>query len=88
MLLSIAIIRCSLGSKELETINIQKSTVEEIESALIKEHAGKSKVFAVEKETELIKKLIDAFSIEKGEGERQADFDKRVIAKVGDLVEN
>ena len=55
-------------------------SVDDIEESLIGEHAGKSGAFNVDKEKELIRSLMLTFAKEKDEGERVADFEKRVKA--------
>ena len=68
----------SLSSKEFAQITVSKNSAEDIEEVLIAEHTGKSDAFSVEKEREMVRALMLAFAKEKDEGERVADFEKRV----------
>ncbi len=70
-----------LTSKELEQVQIQSSSVEEIEEKLIAEHVEQIKVegFSKEQMERLTNALMQALNKEKIEGERQADFEKRII---------
>jgi len=68
----------SFSSKEFEQITVAQHSVDDIEETLITEHSGKSGSFPAEKEKELIRSLMLAFAKEKDEGERVADFEKRV----------
>ncbi|MBS3125998.1 DNA repair exonuclease [Candidatus Woesearchaeota archaeon] len=74
----------ALTTKEFEEIKIEAKNTEEIEDALIREHLGQIKMdnLSVEKEKELVKALVRALSIEKEEGERQADFEERIRKEV------
>lgn len=75
-----------LESKEFEEIKVSKASVEDIEESLIKEHAGQLKVFPAEKEIMLVKQLMHVLSAEKDEGERIADFEKRITQDVDKLL--
>ena len=77
-----------LKSKEMENIQIQKSTVEDIEDSLIKEHLQKINVnLSAEKEEILTKQLIQALNTSKQEGEKNYDFEKRLKQTVNNLLE-
>lgn len=65
-----------LTSKEFEEIKVDASSVEEIESALIKEHADQ--FTSSDGNEERIKFMMDALSVEKQEGETFADFSRRL----------
>ncbi|MBI4151020.1 hypothetical protein HY492_02760, partial [Candidatus Woesearchaeota archaeon] len=65
-----------LTSKEFEAISVDQHSVEDVEAALIREHAGK--VFG-EHEAPLIRTLLQTLQTERNEGEKAADFEKRVI---------
>jgi len=80
----------ALSTKEFEEIKIDTKSVEDAESAIIKEHLGQIKLKDLdpEKEEGLIKELIQTLSTEKQEGETVADFEKRVkddVSKVLDV---
>lgn len=76
-----------LASKEFEEIKTSKNSVEEIEETAIEEHAGQLGVLEAEKEKETTKELIRILSIEKEEGEKTADFEKRVKIDVDATLE-
>ena len=66
----------ALLSKEFEEIKVSASDVDEIEEKLIKEHLGKINID--KDEEKLIKNFMNIFSKEKIEGEKVADFEKRI----------
>ena len=69
-----------LTTKEFEEIKIDVSSVEEVEEKLIKEHLGQIKVDSIpaEKEKDLTKDIMHTLQTEKLEGEKVADFEKRI----------
>lgn len=75
-----------LESKELEEIKVNTASVEDIEETLIKEHAGQLKILPAEQEIALAKELMRVLSAEKDEGERVADFEKRISQDVNKLL--
>ena len=79
----------ALASREFEEIKMEARNVEDIESLLVNEHAGQFKLenIPIEKEKELIKKLMAFLSSEKQEGETVADFDKRMREEASDVLE-
>ncbi len=66
-----------LASKEFEAIKVEQGTVDEIEAKLIKEHLGKIRIDGADEE-QLIVSLMRAFSSEKLDGEKVADYERRV----------
>lgn len=70
-----------LNSKELERINVSQATTEEIEDSIIKEHSAQIKLpgFDPMKAEQLTKLLMNVLNREKNEGEKQSDFEKRVV---------
>ena len=69
----------ALTSKEFEEIRVDAGSVEQVESTLIREHLGQVKVEGIsEKESELIRELMDVLDSEKNEGETVADFSQRL----------
>lgn len=79
-----------LTTKEFEEIKIDTKSVEDAESAIIKEHLGQIRLKDMEpkKEEALIKELIKTLSTEKEEGETNADFERRIkeeMSKVMDI---
>jgi len=75
----------ALVSKEFEEIKIDTETVGDIEEKIIKEHLGQKKIEDVQ-ELELTKKLMGILSISKEEGEKVADFEKRVMENIGNVL--
>ncbi|MEM4263422.1 MAG: DNA repair exonuclease [Candidatus Woesearchaeota archaeon] len=75
-----------LSSKEFQEIKVSKNSVEEIEESTINEHAGQLGIFSIDKERELAKELIRILSVDKDEGEKSADFEKRIKADVDALL--
>ena len=75
-----------LESKEFEEIKVSTDSVEDIEEKLLTEHAGQLKIMPAQKEIELAKELMRVLSLEKDEGERVADFEKRISEDVDKLL--
>ncbi|MBI4144946.1 exonuclease SbcCD subunit D [Candidatus Woesearchaeota archaeon] len=68
----------ALLSTEFEQVTLSTRSVDDIEDRLIAEHVGKSGVFPAEYERALLRDLMQSFAKEKDEGEKIADFEKRV----------
>lgn len=70
-----------LMTKEFEEVKISAGSIEEIESRIVAEHLGQIKVegLSAEKEKELAGEVINTLYIEKNEGEKNDEFEKRVI---------
>jgi len=70
-----------LLNKEIEDIQIEAKSPEEIEEKLIEEHVGKIKIEEMNKETEkkLSKDLLQALSAAKMDGEKVSDYESRLI---------
>ncbi len=75
-----------LESTEFEEIKVSTASIEDIEDKLIREHAGQLKLMPADKEAMLAKELMRVLSAEKDEGERVADFEKRVSQDVDRLL--
>jgi DNA repair exonuclease SbcCD nuclease subunit len=73
-----------LESKEFEAIKVEQGSVEEVEDRLIKEHLGQIKIKGDEEG--LVKGLMGALSSEKFDGEKNADYEKRLRAEVSKLI--
>lgn len=72
----------SLSNVEFEEIKMD-SSIENIESTVIKEHLGQIKSqFSLEQEESISKDLISSLAQEKEEGERLVDFESRVLDDV------
>jgi len=70
-----------LTTKEFEEIKVQSSSVDEIENMIIKEHEGQSDLKNWSRE-ELVKKFMSVLNIERLEGEKVADFEKRLKEEI------
>ncbi len=75
-----------LSSKEFEEVKINENTAEEIEEKLIAEHSGQLKVYEKEQEVSVTKELLLRMSAEKQEGEKNADFEKRVQNEIDKVL--
>jgi DNA repair exonuclease SbcCD nuclease subunit len=75
-----------LTGKEFEEVEIGKGTLDEIEDRLAAEHAGKSGLFEAPAEIALTKELMRVLSSEKKEGEKVADFEKRIDAEASATI--
>ena len=73
----------AVSAPEFEEIKIVAETTEDIEEKLIAEHLGQIPVegMAKEEEKELIKHFMAFLDIEKDEGERLIDFERRVVGQ-------
>ena len=78
-----------LTTKDFEEIKIDTSSIEEMEDKIVKEHLGQIKMadLTPEKEEKLIKDLIELFNKEKLEGERNIDFEDRIITELSRLLD-
>ena len=65
-----------LTTKEFEEFSVADGSTDEIEERIIKEHLGQ---FEIHEEEKIIKRLMEIFAEEKHEGERNIDFEKRII---------
>ncbi|MFH1400707.1 MAG: exonuclease SbcCD subunit D [Nanoarchaeota archaeon] len=68
-----------LSSEEMDDIHVGHQTAEHIEETLLNEHAGKISVPFSEREADVAKSLMQALSQEKADGERQQDYESRVL---------
>ena len=75
-----------LESKEFEEVRVSTSGVDEIEEKLLKENSGQLKIMPKEKEEALAKDLMRVLSAEKEEGEKVADFEKRISQDMDKLL--
>jgi len=75
-----------LNSKEFQEIKVSHSSVDEIEEAMIKEHKGQLQLISPEKEKQVVKDLLKTFDSEKDEGEKVADFEKRIKSEVDQIL--
>lgn len=77
-----------LTSAEFEEINVTADTAEEVEELLIKEHLQQIKLenLTSDQEGKLTKALMKALNAEKGDGEKVADFERRIIDEVDKIL--
>ncbi len=75
-----------LKSKEFEEVKISENSVEQIEANLINEHSGQLQTFEKEKEKEITKQLFKQLATEKQEGEKNADFEKRIQESADKII--
>ena len=73
----------ALESEEFEEIKIDADSIEEIEERIIKEHLGQIKI---DNEEQLVKDLMKILNKEKLEGEKNADFEKRIVEEMREFV--
>jgi len=79
----------ALTTKEFEEIKVEAKSVEETENSIIKEHLGQIKIknMDTKKEESLVKELMKTLSIEKQEGETNADFERRLKEDVSKVLD-
>ena len=77
---AVAVLRNTSGVMQKEFADVQVSTgsLDEIEERLAREHAGKTSLFEREREIALTRQLMAILAAERNEGEKVADFEKRV----------
>lgn len=75
-----------LTNKEFEEVKIDISKIDDVEASLIKEHVGNSNIWDKDKEAKLTSALLDAFDLEKREGEKNYDFEHRVKENVDKVL--
>ena len=78
----------ALTTKEFEELKIEAHSIEDVEEKLIKEHLGQIKLkdLTAEQEEILTKELIAILAIEREEGEKVADFERRVKGEVSRVL--
>lgn len=71
----------ALITQEFEEVKVSQDSVEEIETSLVDEHIGQIKVekMSPEKEKQITEQLMSVLGQGKKEGERNIDFEKRII---------
>ncbi|MBW2964432.1 DNA repair exonuclease [Candidatus Woesearchaeota archaeon] len=79
-----------LASKEFEEIKVEAETAEEAEMLAISEHTGQVTSIGLtpDDEKHLIIQLMTALDSEKDEGEKQADYESRIVAEADRIFEN
>jgi exonuclease SbcD len=76
----------ALVAKEFEEIKIDARNVDEMEEKIITEHTGQIKVEGLDKEAELTKELMKIFAVSREDGEKVADFERRIKESAGKLI--
>lgn len=78
-----------LKIKDFEEVKINSGKIEEIEEEIISENSGQINIdLKIEEEKELIKLLIKSFDKEKDEGEKNSDYETRIINEAEDIIFN
>ncbi len=75
----------ALSSKAFEEIKVKGGTVEEVEQEVIKEHALQLILPELDSE-HLVQQLISVLDKEKAEGEKVADFEKRILSEASKVL--
>ncbi len=75
----------ALVAKEFEEIKIDAHNVEDVEEKIIKEHIGQIKVEL--DEVKITKELMRILSVSRDEGEKVADFEKRIKEEIEKVLE-
>ncbi len=68
-----------LTAVEFDEIKGDAQQVDDVEEKVISQHVGKNSLFSAEEEKKLVLSLLQALSMEKGDGERTSDFEERLI---------
>jgi exonuclease SbcD len=71
-----------LSAKGFEEVKVEQASVEEIESKIVTEHLGQLKLFSPDEEQRLVKELMHILAAEKDEGEKVAQFNKRLMSEL------
>ena len=76
-------------SKEFTEMKVDADSVEDAEEVVIKKHLGQKMLrgLAPEKEKEFVQNLMEVLSAEKDEGEKVADFERRILEDAEKIVE-
>ncbi len=77
-----------LVSKEFEEIAVEAGDIEDIEEKIMKEHIGQITLPNITdlKEEDMVNQLMILFDKEKNEGEKNADFESRIINDIEELL--
>ena len=77
----------ALSMKELDSVKIDSASTEDIEHSLIKEHINKIDMPLETEEQKVVTDLMNVMGMEKDEGEKNADFEKRLKEDVSKLLD-
>lgn len=76
-----------LTSKEFEEVKTSHLTTNDIEEKIIDEHIGKSQVFIdKEEEKKMIMTLMKILSVERKEGEKIADYERKIKEEINQIL--
>ncbi len=76
-----------LTTKEFEELEVDTGNVEDIEQRIILEHLGQIGFMKKEEELRITEMLIEALNKEKEEGEKNADFETRILKDAAKVLE-
>ncbi len=78
-----------LKTKEFSEVKIKADSTEEAEKLVVEEHVGqvKSMDLSAAEEKELVEKIMVLLDVEKEEGEKQADYESRVVTEMEKVFE-
>lgn len=78
-----------LKTKEFSEVKIKADTTEEAEKLVVEENIGQVKSMELDSasEKELVERLMVVLDVEKDEGEKQADYEARVVAEMEKVFE-
>jgi hypothetical protein len=74
-----------LTTKKFKETEVKQGTVEEVEQQVIKEHSPSFNIPEINEE-DITQILIDVLNKEKNEGEKNADFEKRIFSEAKQLL--
>jgi DNA repair exonuclease SbcCD nuclease subunit len=74
----------ALSSDEFEDMKVEMGSADEIEERAVKEQSSGLSLFS--DEAEMLQKLINTFNTEKKEGERQIDFEERIVKEASETL--
>ncbi|MBL7100488.1 MAG: DNA repair exonuclease [Nanoarchaeota archaeon] len=75
-----------LTTKEFEELEVDTGNVEDMEHKIIQEHIGQIEFMNKEEEQKVTKELMESLDKEKEEGEKNADFELRVVKDAVELL--
>jgi len=78
-----------LTTKEFSEVKVKADTTEEAEALVLQEHLGQVKSIDLDAsaEKELVEKLMVLLDVEKEEGEKQSDYESRVVGEAKKVFE-
>jgi DNA repair protein SbcD/Mre11 len=76
----------ALSTAGFEEVKVREESIPDLERSIIREHAGKSELWTAEDEARIIDVLMTACNLDKNEGERSADFERRLVSATDHAV--